>query len=142
MDLFTSVSPPCSFLKRKKKPCTHNNITSTPFKVKLKSPRLCRFYCKYCPLKLQPGRQRCCPFRVGQCGEKLTASLHECLRKVRETTLLFQSVPTAGVLPRTLQVDYCFYAFTLKKKHNRLQGPEVSKTLSIALKLLFDLSCG
>lgn len=44
--------------------------------------------------------------------EGLTAGLHESLRKVREATLLFQRVPTAGMLARALQVDDCFYAMS------------------------------
>jgi len=39
-----------------------------------------------------------------------TASLHECLRKVGEATFLLQWIPAARVLPRTLQVNYGFYA--------------------------------
>lgn len=39
-----------------------------------------------------------------------TASLHERLRKVGEATFLLQRIPTACMLPRTLQVNYGFYA--------------------------------
>lgn len=41
---------------------------------------------------------------------ELTASLHEGFRKVAEAALLLQGVPTARVLPRTLKVNYGFYA--------------------------------
>lgn len=63
-------------------------------------------------------RQVWVPFLVPHEGEVegLTASLHESFRKVCEATLLFQRVPTAGMLARALQVDDCFYAVTYRRK--------------------------
>lgn len=65
--LFTSVSPLCSSLRGKRNPVLTTATSKVHYLKSSANPHGCADSIgKYCPLELQPGRQRFCPFRVGQ----------------------------------------------------------------------------
>lgn len=59
---------------------------------------------------VKDSRERCHAIILPSKIIKINASLHKGFRTVGEATLLLQGVPTARVLPRTLKVNYGFYA--------------------------------